>query len=183
MLRFICLAAVGAAAIAAAGPAAAQTLGTVDVQGTVGERCQFTSQSTVVLDIGEMSVISGSQASLGKYDPATLESRTATLNGWCNSAAATMTVEATPMVNLTYGSTPPSGFERQVDFTATATVAGGGGYASDSTLAAGPGAPGAVGLFSNDVTVSFSNSGTPTGGRLIAGAYDGTVLVTLSPSS
>jgi hypothetical protein len=184
MHRRLLSAAAALAAFAATTPALAQSsLGSVDVQGTVAERCQFTSASTVLLDIGEMSVTSGAASDLGKYDPTVLEGRSATLNGWCNGSAAVMTVQATPMTHQTFAGTPPSGFERRVDFTATATVGGGGGAASDSTLAAGPGSPAAVGLFSNDVTVSFSNSGTPGGGRLVAGAYDGTVEVTLAPSS
>jgi hypothetical protein len=180
MRRFQLLALLIAAA--AASPAWAQSAGTVDVQGAVAERCQFTSTSAVLLDIGEMSLTSGAASNLGKYDPTTLESRTATLNGWCNGTASTMTVEAAPMVHQTFSGAPPAGFERQVDFTATATV-GGGASASDSTLAPGPGAATPVGLFSDDVTVTFANSATPGGGRLIAGAYDGTVEVTLSPAS
>lgn len=168
-----------------AGAALAQTAtGTVQVNGTVANRCLFVT-GDVVLDLGELSLLSGDTTAIGRLDGAKLTSRTATLNGWCNGVSASMAVEALPLLNTSFTDAAPAGFDRRVDYTATATAspAGGAVSASDSTLATGSGPGSATGLFSSDIVVGFADPATPTSGRLVAGSYAGSVIVTLSPAT
>lgn len=187
-MRHRLLLSVAAASLAlacGAGPALAQTAtGTVQVNGSVANRCLFVT-GDVVLDLGELALLSGDNAALGRLDASKLTSRTATLNGWCNGVSASMAVEALPLLNTSFTDAAPSGFDRRVDYTATATAqpASGSVSASDSTLTSGPGAASTTGIFSSDITVSFADAATPAGGRLVAGTYGGSVVVTLSPST
>lgn len=185
MRKAILTAVVTLSALAAAGSAFAQTAsgvtGDISVEGSVEASCQFSTDTTVVLNIGEMAVQSGAFATLGTYDHNTLDGETATLNGFCNGSASTMTVEATRMVNVDFSDPAPSGFEKFVEFTATAVIDD-VASASDETTTPGAGNPATVGLFADDIVVTFSDSGTPGPGRLIAGDYIGTVVVTLTPA-
>lgn len=170
-----------AAVIAAATtlPAAAQTAtGTVTINGTVGDRCQFTLPSDVI-NAGELS-LQGSGATAGKLDSSKLDGQTRTLVGWCNGTAATMSVEAQRLVNTTFTTTPPAGFDRVVNYSATATA--NSANATDTSVTDGAGSAVPVGLFTGDVKVTLSSSSSPTSGLLVAGDYSGQVLVTLTPS-
>jgi type 1 fimbria pilin len=186
IMRHKILLSVAAASLAlacGAGPALAQSqTGTVQVNGTVADRCLFVT-GDVVLDLGELALLSGETTALGRLDASKVTSRTATLNGWCNGVSANMAVEALPILNTSFAEAAPSGFDRRIDYTATATAepAGGAVSASDSTLTSGGGAASTTGIFSSDITVSFATPATPTGGRLISGSYAGSVVVTLSP--
>ena len=167
------------------GPALAQSAtGTVQVNGSVANRCLFVS-GDVVLDLGELALVSGDTATLGRLDAAKLTSRSATLNGWCNGVSATMAVEALPILNTSFTDAAPSGFERRIDYvaTATATPSGGAVAAADTTLTSGGGVASTTGIFSSDIALSFAEAATPTGGRLVAGSYSGSVIVTLSPTT
>jgi hypothetical protein len=154
------------------------------VTGTVAAQCRFSSDDPAVLNIGEMIFTAGANDAVGHLDPTTLTSREATLAGWCNGAAAQISVQAAPLLNVDFTGAPPQGFDRQVDYTATATaeISANPVAVSDSTTssAASPGAT--VGVFISDIVVSFAGASTPTGGRLIAGNYSGSVMVTLSPT-
>lgn len=163
----------------AAGPALARedVTGTVTVEGTVAAKCMFTTDSDSVV-IPELA------ADTGHLDPATVNTQTAQLAGWCNGTAATMSVEANHLEG-DYAGAAVGGFTDRVDYTATATALTGAAgttpsAASDDSSVAGAGAPVAVGLFASDVAVSFSNASAT--GRLIAGGYAGSVDVTLSPA-
>ena len=165
-------------ASAASAQPANNVTGSVSVNGFVTLRCSFTSDN-VVLNIGEMAIQSGS--SLGNYDHTKLDGLSTQLDGVCNGAGSTMTVQAFPMLNTAFTNAPPSGFDNRVDYTATATE--NNTSATATSTSATPGSPVVVGAFSNPITVSFSNSATPGGGKMIAGPYTGSVNVTLSPSS
>ncbi|HWE48081.1 MAG TPA: hypothetical protein VG407_18840 [Caulobacteraceae bacterium] len=154
--------------------------GSVTVNGFVALRCSFTSEN-VVLNIGEMAIQSGSSSTLGAYDHTKLDGLSTQLDGLCNGAGSTMTVQAFPMLNTAFTSAPPSGFDNRVDYTATATE--NSVSATATSTSATPGAPVTVGDFSNAITVNFSNSATPGGGKMVAGPYTGSVNVTLTPST
>jgi hypothetical protein len=154
--------------------------GTVGVNGFVTARCAFTSQN-VVLNIGEMALQSGSSSTLGDYDHTKLDGLSTQLDGICNGSGSTMTVQAFPMLNTSYTNAPPAGFETRVDYTATATE--NNVSATATSTSATPGTPVVVGDFNTAITVSFSNSATPTGGKMVAGPYTGSVNVTLTPST
>lgn len=170
-----------ALAAATAPPALAQSssTGTVTIDGSVAPRCLFTTASATI-DAGELAT-SGTGTSAGKLDASKLDGQTRTLTGWCNGTASSMTVEARPVVNTTVTSAPPAGFDRVVNYTATATA--NAVSASDSSTVAGAGSPAIVSLFTGDVTVTLSGSSTPAAGLLVAGTYQGETVVTLSAAN
>ncbi|MFM5923802.1 MAG: hypothetical protein ACKOPG_06420 [Novosphingobium sp.] len=161
-------------ALLAASPALAQSgavTGTVDITGSVAGRCMFTLPNKTI-SLGEISL-----ASNGKLDASKVNNRSETLNGWCNNTAASMTVTSTQLTNTT---TAPTGFDNRVDYTATAVT--GSVSANDTSLVAGAGTASSVGLFSGDIVVTLSGASSPTNGLMVAGAYTGNVVVTLTPT-
>lgn len=161
---------------ALAAPAMAQdATGTVAIDGSVAGRCLFTLPNETI-SLGEMS-LPGSDGSAGRLDTSTVNGRNATLNGWCNSAAAGMTVESFPLINTNAGAT---GFANRVDYTATASANGANG--TDTTLTDGAGAQVSVGMFTGDILVTLSDASTPGNGIMVAGDYLGRVEVTLTPT-
>ncbi|HSX56631.1 MAG TPA: hypothetical protein VLG14_15100 [Sphingomonas sp.] len=180
MRKLILASAVLAAATAT--PVLAQsgtTTGTVTIDGSVAPRCLFTT-SNAIINAGELAQ-AGTGASAGKLDASKLDGQTRTLVGWCNGTASSMSVEALPVVNTTVTSAPPAGFDRVVNYTATATA--NAVNAADSSTVAGAGSASTVGLFTGNVTVTLSNSATPGAGLLVAGAYQGETRVTLSAAN
>lgn len=173
-----------AVAVSNMASAAGSVMGSVGIDGTVADRCVFTS-TNVVLNIGEMINTSGPSGSIGLLDPSRVNSQTAVLSGLCNGTSATMSVRAFPMLNTSFAATPPSGFSKRVDFTATAQVQTNSGVVSVSndTVSAAASVPQTVGVFANDIDVSFSNAAAVNNALLIAGSYEGSVVVTLSPST
>jgi hypothetical protein len=109
------------------------------------------------------------------------------LSGSFCSARSTITVNATPMAAQTFTSTPPAGFSRLVDYTATAA----GWTTTPAAIATGAGSnPAAVQTrgtaFSGDITVSVGSFSTVGGAnqRLVADTnYQGNVTVTLAVAS
>ncbi|KQY75387.1 hypothetical protein [Brevundimonas sp. Root1423] len=148
--------------------------GTVNINGSVAAKCVIASSATITLN--ELADADG------LYNLAA-DGKSATLNAWCNGAASTISVVATA-ITLQGGPAVQPGFTDAIQYTATASVApaaGGSVSVTDSTVAAA--APAAtVGLFSNNITVALSASGT-NGGKLIAGSYTGNVVVTLAPAA
>ena len=160
-------------ALAAASPALAQSgaaTGTVTIDGSVSSRCLFTLPNATI-SLGELSLVS-----TGKLDPAKVNGRTATLTGWCNGTAATMTVTTTELTTPTTA----TGFDSRVDYTGTAVANSVSG--SDSSLTAGAGTPVTVGQFSGNVVVTLSAASSPTSALMTAGTYTGNVKVTLGPA-
>ncbi len=168
---------IAAAAVAAllAPTAALAQDGTVNINGSVAAKCVIATSATITLN--ELAGVDGLYNLVA-------DNKAATLNGWCNGAASTISVVANPIV-LQGGPAVQPGFTNTIDFTATASVTPAGAGApvtvADTTIAAAQ-SPVAVGLFSDNITVTLSASGT-NGGKLIAGAYAGSVVVTLSPAA
>lgn len=167
-----------AAALLASSNAMAQSTGTVAVDGSVAGRCLFTTPSATI-SVGEMAV-QGTGASAGKLNAAVINNQTRTLVGWCNGSASTMSVETQALTLTGFAAAAPAGFDKRVDYTATAVA--NAVSADDSSIDAGAGAAETVGLFTGDVVVTLSAASSPTSGLLIAGGYLGQVLVTLSPA-
>ena len=162
-----------------ASPALAQTAtGTVAIDGSVAGRCLFTTPSATI-SVGEMAV-QGSGSTAGKLNAAVVNGQTRTLVGWCNGSASTMSVETQALVNTGFAPAAPAGFDKIVDYTATAVA--NAVSANDTSLTAGAGSASTVGLFTGNVVVTLSAASSPTSGLLIAGGYQGEVLVTLSPA-
>lgn len=180
MKRSLLIAAAGIGLVLASQPVLAQSVeGDVTINGSVADRCLFTLPSAVI-NLGELS-LSGTGATAGKLDPSKVNGGTATLQGWCNGTAATMKVEALPIANTSSTGTPPSGFDRIVNYTATATA--NTHAATDQSSVAGAGTEISVGMFTGSIPVVLSAASTPGGGILVAGNYQGLVKVTLSPNS
>jgi hypothetical protein len=158
-------------------PASAQERGDFTLQGRVNLRCVFLLPSAAI-SLGELAR-GGSGASAGKLDTSRVNGQTRELLGFCNSAASEMTVEAQPLVNVTAQAAPPGGFDRRVDYVATATVDDVDATDQSADAGAGPGQN--VGRFIGRVAVTLSDASTPNSGILVAGAYQGQVLVTLNP--
>ena len=156
----------------------APATGEVTIVGSVADRCLFTLPSKLI-DLGELSQ-AGTGGTAGRLDTSKVDGATETLQGWCNGTAATMSVEAFALENTSFTSAPPSGFDRVVNFTATATA--NSADATDDSATAGSGAAVSVGMFTGDVDVVLSASSTPAGGLLVAGDYGGLVRVTLTPN-
>ncbi len=174
MLKFTTAAALSVAALSA--PALAQSsTGTVDVSGSVEGRCLFTVPSETIT-LGELA-LGGVDGTAGRLDTAKVDTQSATLNGWCNNAAATMKVEALALTNSAAATS--AAFTNRIDFTATA--AANDVTASDTTTDAAIGAEEDVGMFSGDVVVTLA-SADAAGKLLVAGDYTGQVLVTLAPN-
>lgn len=162
------------AAVAQTAPAE----GEVTIIGRVADRCLFTLPSKII-DLGELS-LPGTDASAGRLDPSRVNGASETLEGWCNGTAATMTVEALPITNISFLTAPPAGFDTVVNYTATATANSVDG--TDTSASAGPGAAVAVGMFTGTIPVVLSAASTPNSGIMVAGDYQGLVRVTLAPN-
>ena len=172
------MAAAALGGLALAGSAHAQSVtGTVSIDGSVAERCLFTTPSAII-SVGELA-LPAANPNAGRLDASKLDGESRTLSGWCNATASEMTVEASPLLNQDFTSTPPSGFVRRIDYTATANA--NGVDATDDSSSAGEGSPETVGIFVGDVVVTLSGSTTAANALLIAGAYEGEVEVTLNP--
>ena len=159
-----------------AGAAHAQTVtGTVSIDGTVASRCSLSINSATI-SVGEMSL-----AADGKLNGAVINGQSRNLTGFCNGAAANMTVQAQPLLNITAPGAPAAGFDNRVDYTATATAGAANG--TDSSVGAlSDGAHVTIGQFTGNIAVTLSAASSPTSGILVAGTYQGQVLVTLKPT-
>lgn len=165
-----------APALALAAPVASVT-GTVNVNGSVAARCQFTNGGTATINLGELS-----NTATSEFDHTTVDGKQATLTGWCNGSGSTMSVHADPLVNSAV--TPPNAsFSNHVDFTATAGA--NSQTTSRSSTLAGSSTPVNVGIFTGNITVTLSASASNPvpPAKLVAGAYAGDVIVTLAPST
>jgi len=158
-----------------AGTAQAQSVtGTVSIDGSVANRCSLSINSQTI-SVGEMSLPAD-----GKLNAAVVNGQNRNLTGFCNGSAATMAVEAQPLLNITSPGAPPSGFDNRVNYTATA--AAGAASGTDSSTVAGAGTAVALGQFNGNILVTLSAASSPTSGILVSGTYQGQVLVTLNPN-
>ena len=174
-MKNLMIAVMGMAACAAS-PAFAQSTGTVTIDGSVAPRCLFTTPSATIT-LGEMD-LSNTGTTAGKLDAAVVNGKTRTLVGWCNGSASTMSVKAEALTLTGSTGSIPTGFDRTVNYTATAVA--NSVSAIDSSTTAAASSDQTVGLFTGNVVVTLSSSSTPTSGLLVAGDYNGRVLVNLS---
>jgi hypothetical protein len=178
IMKNILITAMGFAAFAASPALAQSSTGTVSIDGSVADRCLFTTPSATI-SLGEIS-LSGTGTTAGKLNTAKVDGQSRTLVGWCNGTAATMTVEAQPLLNISYTGPAVAGFDTRVNYAAKAVANAVEG--TDTSTGVGAGAAVAVGLFTGDIPVTLSASSSPTNGLLVAGTYQGQVLVTLTPN-
>lgn len=178
-MKNLMIAVIGVAACAASPALAQSATGTVAIDGRVAGRCLFTTPSETI-SVGEMAV-QGTGGTAGTLNKGAINGQSRKLVGWCNGSASTMSVETQALVNSGFAPAAPAGFDKRVDYTATAVA--GAVNANDTSLTTGAGAASPLGLFTGEVAVTLSAASSPTSGLLIAGGYLGQVLVTLSPAA
>jgi hypothetical protein len=138
----------------------------------------------VAVDLGEIS------KGVGALDGAAVNKLLGGLGAsiTCNGAGTKFSVQASPLTNATVGSLSPAaiaaGFSRAVDYTATVALtgfssAGVTSVADSSTLAAAT--QSTVGLLVSGGTLTLSAAAIKNGTILTAGAYNGSVQLTLTP--
>ncbi|MGV3512408.1 MAG: hypothetical protein ACO1OX_10440 [Novosphingobium sp.] len=158
--------------------------GQVAVSGSVSRLCILGEPSRAVVDLGQMVQTSG--ALVGRI--AALANQSVTLPGsFCNFAGSAIGVEASALLGDA-GNTPPSGFSRAVNYTATASGWGASGTAATTNAAADGSAPEASASGSiqpepklGDIDVTLSTFTAPQNALLVAGNYSGRVTITLGP--
>jgi hypothetical protein len=177
--------------ILAAGALAALAAGSASAQSATDTK-QFTVTGTVPALCSGGTISGGNSTfNLGVLvDTATgllrtdLAAPNKVLTGAFCSSQSTITVAATPLTAQNFTATPPAGFSRAVNYTATAS----GWTPNAATFATGTTSnPGAVQTrttaFSGDITVGIGTFGTSGGNalRLVAdNNYMGAVTVTLT---
>jgi hypothetical protein len=164
------LAAIGASAPAYANPAQ------VMLEGTVAAKCAYTSGDQTI-SLGEMA-----DPTTGQLNAASINAKSVKLTGFCNGINSTITVAARGINNLSLpsGYVAVPGFATSVGFTSTATAGSvtSSDYSSDTIQpTAKP-----LGLFAGDITVTLSNATQLASGVLVAGNYEGSTTITLTPS-
>lgn len=183
MLRTLPLAAAASLLLAPAALAqvgASSTIGPLPVTGSVPTLCSVgtVAGGNTTFAVGQLI------NSASGFLSTTLSVPSKTVSGsWCNTQSA-INVAASPLSAQTQTQTPPTGFSRIVNFTATATgwsttPAAFTTGAATNTAATQPRAT----PFASDLTVAIGSFGTAGGDtlRLVADTnYSGSVTVTLS---
>lgn len=150
--------------------------GNVNIYGHVDARCDITNDP-VTLDLGEIS------NSNGTLNTGAVNGKSTSLTAWCNGAGSVMTIKANQIKLQNAPANTPSGFATAVDYTATATAPGNKVAADGSATAPNPANGVTVGAFTGSINVALSGSSTTGGNSLLmlAGNYQGTTVVTLTP--
>lgn len=189
------LAALAASTVTIAAPASAQVAGTasgtVTINGTVSGKCSVVNATnvaqpdyTATVDLGELAQADGrlvTSASLAT----TFGSKA--FRVICTTATPGVKVEAAPVI-ISGGGTAPSGYANTVNYKAHATFAltpsgsqtvtdDSGGAATEDTLT------GRLAGSGDNVTITADTFATPNSTDvLMAGTYQGSVVVTVTPS-
>lgn len=162
-MKKLLMAAAAASALAAA-PALAATTADYAVTGSVAAVCSVTATGTVAF--GALTSGTGAYTNSGTSTEATDSS------AYCNQAATTVEITHTNLSTTTTG-TIPSTFTNTVVITPVVTTDG-------PTLTGDKAAGTAIGAFS--LLKVKATAATPSL-KLIAGAYTGSITITLSPAS
>lgn len=186
MFRAMPLILAGLAGLAALSPAYAQETGSTSVAGpfpVIGNVPALCAGGTLSAADGTFNVGTLIDTSTG-FLLNSLSAPAKTLVGSFCSARSSITVSATPMAAQNFTATPPAGFSRTVNYTATAS----GWTATPASFTTGAGENGAAvqtrnTAFTGDITVAVSNFATAGGNtlRMVADSdYQGLVTVTLA---
>lgn len=166
-------------------------------QTAIAQSRDTSTKSVAIVGTAPVMCFAGTLSGTGSYDLGVLIDTTTgqlrndlsappqLLVGSFCTGRSTITVSATPLEAQDFTATPPSGFARQVDYTATASgwtvIPASFNTAAASNPAATQSRPTS---FAGDVTVAISGFAT-TGGqnlRLVAdGSYRGLVTVSIAP--
>ncbi|MGA9794556.1 MAG: hypothetical protein WBQ17_03370 [Rhizomicrobium sp.] len=158
----------------------------VTIKGSVGNACHLGDLSSSQINVGTLTNSSDGTLAAISGSPNT------TITGsWCN-VGSTITISALPMVAQGYSGSPPSGFTKAVNYTATES---GWGTPTPSDTSQGTtsgvdsgshyGSAAITTPESNTITVALSNFTAPvSGSRLVAdNNYQGAITVTLNAAS
>jgi hypothetical protein len=182
---------IGLAAIGAlsAAPALAQSSSTITVNGTIASGCTAVTIPNSA-NLGTISTTTG----VGELDVAkvnvALTGTSASVT--CNGAGTTLTVTALPLTGPALPNGTPTGvngFTNTIDYTANVSKPAGSYVQSLGTVAgiimSDATTTGAttetVGLVASNLNIDITNAAAI--GTLIAGAYTGTVQISLTPGS
>jgi hypothetical protein len=181
-LRLILLAGLAFGAVPAFGTGPPPVSAIVTLTGSVGIACHLGSPGESTLNVGTLA----NQAD-GTLAPISPQSTTIA-DSWCN-AGSTISVLADPLVAQSYAGTPPAGFTKAVNYTATAsgwaptpasfTTTGDTSGGGNGTT---PGSQSTDDPVAQTITVEVSSFATPSAGnRLVADPnYSGTITITLN---
>jgi hypothetical protein len=178
MLKSMLAASAAVAAIAAlSSPVYANnTSATITVNGTVGAQCSMdlTSQTVTIPDI------SGSD---GRLNPAALAVNALAGGGefWCNGANSKLTLNGTPFKNSGFTGTAPAGFTNVVNYTLSGTM-GTTPVSYDTAAVGSTDQQYPVGIFAS-TNPSGQLSADASSDRLIAGGYEASLTLTLTPGT
>lgn len=165
---------------------AASDSGDVAVNGVVAPLCILGAPSPAIVDLGQLVNTSGQR--IGRV--AALGDRQVSLaNSFCNFAGSAVSVEVTAL-QLAQNVALQSGFAQVVNY----SVSAGNWAASPSTARSAASANGATptqtssGAVQNlpriaDISVTLSDFAVPADSLLVAGTYQGAVVITLGPAA
>lgn len=172
-MKKLLLAAVAASGLAAT-PAMAATEQTYTFDGTVAARC--TISGAPLVNFGALTDANGVYTKGGEAKEAV------DTEAYCNRAGTTAKVQRTNLVSANGAS---NGFTNVIPMSASLTTTQGASLVDASTLATptstSTGTIGLVGAFTGlKVTATL---GTIGGDKLVAGTYNGSIIVTLTPTT
>lgn len=160
--------------------------GDVGVNGLVAPLCILGAPSPAVVDLGQLVNTSGQR--IGRI--ANISDRQVSLaNSFCNFAGSTVSVEVTAL-QLTQTGTVQGGFSQAVNYSVSA-----GNWASSPTTARSAASASGASPTQNsagavqslprvaDISVVLSDFTVPADSPLVAGTYQGAVVITLGPAA
>jgi opacity protein-like surface antigen len=197
MNKILLTALAAASALAIATPAAAQDVtGTVNITGSVGEKCMVTgdgpasSSFTTTVALGELSQADGTMRTdlATSFDAGGTGGSTMDFRVVCTTAAPEITVDADPIVaeNVT---SPPSGYANTIDYVAHVQfdlVASGSQTVDNDTQAASTVEVLTDRLATGADNVHITATGFTTGTNdeiLVADSYTGIINITIAPAA
>jgi hypothetical protein len=174
-MKKLLMAAVAAAGMSATPALADTTSQTYTFDGTVASICTISGASLV--HFGALTDNSGAYTGNGTHQDATDS------GAYCNQAATQATITHTNLVNT---NTATTGFTNVIPMSAKLVTTENSTGLADATTPATPtgtssGSTGTIGAFTGlTVTATLGTIGT---NKLVSGTYNGSITVTLTPSS
>lgn len=167
-IPLICALALGVAAIG--GAASAQDSVNVSTVSEVSARCAALTPGAT-LDLGELADVDG----FAKNDFDGPDTTAIVAGYWCN-APAEVTLAASPLLNQDTATALDPGFTTRIDY--LASLAWDDFSASNETATGAPTVEPTAEANIGDIVVTVSDP--VAAGRLVAGAYEGSVTITIS---
>lgn len=193
-MKKIVLLALAASTVAIATPAYAQATGTVNITGSVADKCQVTPVSTGNY-VTSRNLLELSQADGTLEASATLAGRfglagttAPTFRVVCTTAAPKVSVAAAPLLHTTPGlQALAGGYTGTINYTADVkvTTVAGSENVSDTSAGAGPTdltLASRLAAAGNNIEITASAFNTTASALLNAGGYSGQIVVTVSPN-